>query len=77
MQRLTEMKLQSMRTQIAVTALLAGTYASMAGTDIWFTPLTQSAPVVPPNDLGELSSPWVTPEGIHQKNALSLWKTRC
>ena len=61
-----------MRTQIAVTALLAGTYASMAGTDIWFTPLTQSAPVVPPNDLGELSSPWVTPEGIHQKNALSL-----
>ncbi len=61
-----------MRTQIAVTALLAGTHAALAGTDVWFTPLTESAPVVAPNDLGELDSPWVTPEGIHQKNILSL-----
>ncbi|WP_264488659.1 alkaline phosphatase PhoX [Luteolibacter arcticus] len=61
-----------MRSRLALTAALLGTQAAFAGTDVWFTPLTQSAPVVPANSLGETSSPWVTPEGIHQKNILSL-----
>ncbi len=72
LQRLILMKLHSMRNHLLVTATLLGSYTAMAGTDIWFTPLTESAPVVPANSLGETSSPWVTPEGIHQKNILSL-----
>lgn len=47
-------------------ALLAG------GSDVWFEPLVQSAPVVPPNALPELISPWVAPDGIMQRNLLSL-----
>jgi hypothetical protein len=67
------MKLHSsLRNRLALTAVLLGSHAVMAGTDVWFTPLTQSAPVVPANSLGETTSPWVTPEGIHQKNILSL-----
>jgi hypothetical protein len=62
----------SLRNRLALTAVLLGSHAAMAGTDVWFTPLTQSAPVVPANSLGETTSPWVTPEGIHQKNILSL-----
>ncbi len=46
--------------------LLAG------GSDIWFEPLTESAPVVMPNDIEELMAPWVTPENISQFNLLSL-----
>jgi hypothetical protein len=72
MQRLSDMKYQSMRNQLAVAALLTASQAALAGTDVWFTPLTESAPVVPANSLGELASPWVTPEGIHQKNIVSL-----
>jgi secreted PhoX family phosphatase len=66
------MKLHSLRNRLALTAALLGSHTAMAGTDVWFTPLTQSAPVVPANSLGETSSPWVAPEGIHQKNVLSL-----
>lgn len=72
MQRLTDMKHHSMRNQLALAALLTASQAALAGTDIWFTPLTQSAPVVPANSIGETASPWVTPEGIYQKNILSL-----
>ncbi len=43
-----------------------------AGTDTWFTPLTQSAPVVAPNALAELSAPWVAPAGLEQINWVSL-----
>ncbi|MBV2090315.1 MAG: DUF839 domain-containing protein [Candidatus Thiodiazotropha sp. (ex Ctena orbiculata)] len=46
--------------------------ATLAGTNTWFTPLTESAPVVAPNDIEELSMPWVTPAGINQKNLLSM-----
>lgn len=66
------MKLHTMRHRLIATATLLGSYAAMAGTDVWFTPLTESAPVVPANSLGELSSPWITPDGIYQKNVLSL-----
>ncbi len=43
-----------------------------AGTDTWFTPLTQSAPVVNPNDIEELTAPWVAPAGLQQVNWVSL-----
>lgn len=58
------------------TAIGAGLFTSpvlLAGTDIWFTPLTQSAPVAPAsNSNEELSAPFVTPTGIQQVNWVSL-----
>ncbi|TAE77651.1 MAG: DUF839 domain-containing protein [Verrucomicrobia bacterium] len=66
------MKLHSIRKQLLMTAGLIATQSAMAGTDVWFTPLTQSAPVVAPNAVEELSSPWVTPAGITQNNWVSL-----
>lgn len=72
LQRPNPMKLHSLRHRLALTAALLGTQAAFAGTDVWFTPLTESAPVVAANSLGETSSPWVTPEGIHQRNIISL-----
>ena len=51
---------------LALPSLQAG------GSDVWFNPLTESAPVVTPNALEELYSPWTTPEGISQVNVLSL-----
>ena len=72
MQKPTPMKLLTMRNHLLMTAALLGTQAALAGTDVWFTPLTESAPVVAPNALAELTSPWVTPEGISQTNTLSL-----
>ncbi len=61
-----------MRTRLALTATLIGTHAAMAGTDTWFIPLTESAPVTDPSSAAELTSPWVTPAGISQKNIVSL-----
>lgn len=58
--------------RLLLTTMIAGITPCMAGTDIWFTPLTESAPVVPANSLEETASPWVTPEGIHQTNIISL-----
>lgn len=55
---------------LALTFVLCGTAA--AGTDTWFEPLTESAPVVAPNAFEELSAPWVTPAGISQRNFTSL-----
>lgn len=66
------MKQRSIRQQLLLTAGLIASQSAFAGTDVWFTPLTESAPVVPANSLGELTSPWVTPAGIYQKNILSL-----
>lgn len=48
------------------------TAPAMAGTPLWFTPLTQSAPVVSANAVEETSAPWVTPAGIVQRNWVSL-----
>ena len=53
-------------------AVLGSAEARAGGSDVWFTPLTQSAPVAAPNALPELMAPWVTPEGILQTNLLSL-----
>jgi len=58
--------------EIAMSSALMVSPALQAGTNTWFTPLTQSAPVVAPNALAELSAPWVTPEGITQNNWVSL-----
>jgi hypothetical protein len=62
----------SNRSRILITAAMLGSLSAMAGTDTWFTPLTESASVVAPNGLEELASPWITPAGISQKNAVSL-----
>lgn len=56
----------------AIAAALLAAPAAHAGTDTWFTPLTQSAPIVAPNSLPELSAPWTAPEGIRQNNWVSL-----
>jgi len=66
------MKHTTIRQQLVMTAALIAAFPACAGTDVWFTPLTQSAPVVAPNALEELASPWVTPTGISQKNVMSL-----
>jgi len=58
--------------QVAMSTALLASPTLKAGTDVWFTPLTQSAPVVSPNALEELSAPWVAPEGIAQNNWVSL-----
>jgi hypothetical protein len=57
---------------LILTAAFLGSLPAMGGTETWFTPLTKSAPVVAPNALEELSSPWVAPEGISQNNWVSL-----
>ena len=44
----------------------------LAGTDTFFTPLTQSTAVATPNHINELNSPWQTPAGISQTKLLSL-----
>lgn len=66
------MNVTHMRHALALTATLTIVQSAFAGSDIWFTPLTESAPVTDPNSLEELASPWVTPEGISQKNIVSL-----
>lgn len=57
-----------------IAAIGAATLAqvSLAGTDIFFSPLTQSAPVTSTNSAEELNAPWVVPEGITQRNLTSL-----
>ena len=54
------------------TAVVSSPAMLLAGTDVWFTPLTESAPVTPPNSMAELAAPWIAPEGILQYNLLSL-----
>jgi hypothetical protein len=57
---------------LATVAAILSVATAHAGSDVWFTPLTQSAPVVAPNALEELIAPWATPEGIIQNNLVSL-----
>lgn len=68
----TSMKQQGIRRQLLAAALLLGSGSAFAGTATWFTPLTESAPVQPSNSPAELTSPWVTPAGLSQNNAVSL-----
>jgi len=52
---------------VSVTASTA-----IAGTEPYFTPLTESAPVVAPNADEEINAPWVVPAGISQENNTSM-----
>ncbi|MBK1832889.1 alkaline phosphatase PhoX [Roseibacillus ishigakijimensis] len=57
---------------VITTLTLAACATAQAGTATWFTPLTESAPVTTPNSPEELTQPWVAPEGLSQKNIVSL-----
>jgi hypothetical protein len=52
-------------------ALAAATQA-VAGTETWFTPLTESAVVTAPNSTEELTAPWTSPAGIEQFNIVNM-----
>jgi hypothetical protein len=46
--------------------------ATLAGSDVYFNPLTQSSAVATPNHINELNSPWQTPPGLQVTNLTSL-----
>lgn len=54
------------------TLALAVSQAATAGTEPYFTPLTQSSAVATPNHLNELNSPWQVPGGIAYRNLTSM-----
>lgn len=58
-------------TAVSAVALLA-MQGAIAGTDIYFNPLTHSATVAAPNHLNELNNPWVVPAGISLYNLTSM-----
>ena len=66
------MKTTGLRVLTAGTLTFSAAAAVHAGTQPYFTPLTQSSAVAPPNHINELNSPWQAPAGIEQKNLLSL-----
>jgi len=51
---------------------LAVSQLAVAGTNPYFTPLTQSTAVASPNQINELNSPWQAPAGISQQNLMSM-----
>ena len=51
---------------------LAVSQAAIAGTNPYFSPLTQSSAVASPDHVNELNSPWQTPAGISQTRLMSL-----
>lgn len=53
-------------------AVIAATQMAVAGTEPYFTPLTQSTAVASPNHVNELNGPWTTPAGISQVNLTSM-----
>lgn len=60
-----------------ISHLIAGTTVAalaplFAGTETWFTPLTESATVLSPNSTEELTAPWISPSGISQVNLVNL-----
>jgi hypothetical protein len=64
---------QFTRTAVSSGMLLAFSFATQAGTDVFFNPLTQSAAVAQiPNHLNELNSPWQVPAGVSYTNLTSL-----
>lgn len=56
----------------AACAAIALSQAALAGSDIYFTPLTASATVTAANSTEELESPWVAPAGITSNNLTSM-----
>jgi len=65
------MKLRTAKLAAAIGAVTLA-QASLAGTDVFFTPLTASAPVQAANSLAETDAPWVVPEGLAFRNRTSL-----
>lgn len=67
-----------MKVKENIAALLAGATVAIcaqtvvAGTDVYFNPLTQSSAVASPNHINELTQPWVAPAGIDQYNLTSM-----
>ncbi len=59
-------------TSLAVCLALAVIQTALAGTDTFFTPLTQSAPVTMPDSGEEINAPWVVPAGVTQKHLTSM-----
>ena len=57
---------------LAASVAAAMAPAAMAGTDIFFNPLTQSAVVAEPNSPVEIMSPWLMPAGLTQVGLTSL-----
>ncbi|WP_308364286.1 MULTISPECIES: alkaline phosphatase PhoX [unclassified Microbulbifer] len=51
---------------------LALAQTTIAATDIYFNPLTQSAAVATPDHINELNGPWRTPSGLSQDNLTGL-----
>ena len=51
---------------------IAVSQMSHAGTDPYFIPLTESAPVQAPNDITEFTAPWVAPAGMSWTKLNSL-----
>lgn len=53
-------------------AMIVASQATVAGTDVFFNPLTQSSAVATPNHINELTGPWVVPAGVSQENLTSM-----
>ncbi len=62
----------SINLSLIAVAMSSMTFAVNAGTEPYFTPLTESAAVGTANDYNELNKPWVAPAGIEQSNLTSL-----
>ncbi|NJN05100.1 MAG: hypothetical protein HC814_00070 [Rhodobacteraceae bacterium] len=60
------------KTALAISAIALAVSQASAGTDTWFTPLTGSTTVMPPNDVNELTSPWTAPPELKFTNLMSL-----
>jgi len=57
---------------MAASAIISAASVASANTPPFFTPLTQSAPVVAANGAEEMNAPWVTPAGVGQVNLTSM-----
>ena len=66
------MKNTRLRALAAGALTVSAATAVHAGTQPYFTPLTGSSAVAPPNHIDELNSPWQAPAGIEQKNLVNL-----
>lgn len=62
------------RIAVAIAAAAAAIAAplAVAGTDVFFNPLTQSSAVATPNHINELTQPWTAPAGITQVQLTSM-----
>lgn len=63
---------KTLATLVATATAAVGGHTAVAGTDVYFNPLTQSSAVASPNHINELTQPWVAPAGIDQKNLTSM-----